>query len=293
MEQEVARSYSVTINNWTQEEYDLLADDKTAKYTLIGQEGKDATPHLQCFIQYKSPKRFTTLKERYPRAHIEVAKGNHQANFKYCTKEGNWQEYGTRPLTPKEKGDKGKEFWNNVMDLAKAGKLDEIDTATRIRYKRTLEEIAEENKPQPTESQDVTGIWYYGEPGVGKSRKARELFPGAYLKMCNKWWDYYQNQPYVIIDDFEKEHKVLGHHLKIWADRYPFLAEIKGGARVIRPEKIIITSNYVPEDIWDDPATIKAIRRRFIFTHIQSPLEPPPTKKPRIPIVIPDIINSP
>jgi len=51
--------------------------------------------------------------------------------------------------------------------------------------------------------------------------------------------------------------------LKIWADRYPFIANVKGSSVKMRPAKVIVTSNVLPEDIWTDDATVLPIYRRF------------------------------
>lgn len=81
--------------------------------------------------------------------------------------------------------------------------------------------------------------------------------------MCNKWWDNYQDESVILIEDFDKNHKVLCHHLKIWADRYGFRAEKKNGTVVIRPIKIIITSNYSINEIWEEEQDREPIQRRF------------------------------
>lgn len=84
----------------------------------------------------------------------------------------------------------------------------------------------------------------------------------------NKWWCGYEGERFVIIDDFDKEHKYMGYYLKIWADRYAFPVEVKGGRKVIRPEKIVVTSNYHPNEIWEsEPGTLKPLLKRFKVVH--------------------------
>jgi hypothetical protein len=92
--------------------------------------------------------------------------------------------------------------------------------------------------------------------------------------MCNKWWDGYDGHQVVLIEDFDKNHAVLCHHLKIWADRYSFPVEIKGMVGKIRPRKIIVTSNYHPREIWTDAADIGPILRRFKITEFSEPFDP-------------------
>ena len=72
-------------------------------------------------------------------------------------------------------------------------------------------------------------MWIWGKPGVGKSHFARQVLGLRVLpKLNNKWWDGYQSQKVVIMEDVDKETiKFLHHHLKIWSDRWGFIGETK------------------------------------------------------------------
>lgn len=47
--------------------------------------------------------------------------------------------------------------------------------------------------------------------------------------------------------------QINGHHIKQWCDHYPFKANQKGSQLLIRPEKIIVTSNYSIRECFDTP----------------------------------------
>lgn len=260
------RNWCFTLNNPTEEECVQLRDLLVrGRYAIVGNEvGENGTPHLQGYTVFLHARGLSSVKAISERAHWEPAKGNSLQNYEYCSKEGNiFLEHGDRPCTPKEKGQKEKDRWKLTVQLAKEGRIDEIEEQHFLQYYRTLRMIEKDYMKPVSDHSDVTGVWIYGEAGVGKSRKARDDYPNAYLKMCNKWWDGYQNEDAVIIDDIDTAHKVLGHHLKIWSDRYAFLAEIKGGTKKIRPKVVCVTSQYSIEDIWDDDATRDALNRRF------------------------------
>ena len=93
-------------------------------------------------------------------------------------------------------------------------------------------------------------------------------YKNAYPKLCNKWWDGYNNQKHVIMDDIGPEHKVLGQQLKIWDDRYGCILENKGGAMASAYDTFVVTSQYSIEEIFgDDDETVEALKRRFKVIH--------------------------
>lgn len=147
-------------------------------------------------------------------------------------------------------------------------KCDDIDPDIFIRYYSSLKAIARDHPVSVPNLNYLPGLWIHGPTGTGKSSLARKFYSPHYLKNINKWWDGYRGEPYVIIDDWDPNHSMLSYHLKIWTDHYPFTAEIKGGARLVRPLWIIVTSQYSIDDCFDCE-TATALNRRFIKFHLR------------------------
>lgn len=274
------RNFVFTLNNYTDEEVDVIcALGEHTKYLIFSKEvaPSTGTPHLQGYLVWKQKSTFrTTVRRLGGRAHVAVAKGNAVQNEQYvrktreCDETPNEEvyEYGTRPMTSQEKGQSEKDRYGQAKMLAVEGKLDDIDPDIYIRHYSTLKKIRDDHILD-RDLEDILSLdheWFWGESGSGKSFTARNRYPDAFLKGCNKWWDGYRGQDVVLIEDFDKKHDVLCHHMKIWADRYPFPAEVKGSSIKIRPLKIIVTSNYHPESIWQDPSDLEPILRRFKMT---------------------------
>lgn len=242
-------------------------DTLQCRYIIYGREvGESGTPHLQGFVMFDNQRTLKAVIKLFKGAHVEVAVAPLQA-IEYCKKEGDFVERGSPPMSQAQKGEKEKERWADILKAAQEGREEDIDPEIRFKYDRNIERIRDrELRKRKLEDTEEKHQWYCGASGTGKSRKARSENPDAYLKMCNKWWDGYVDQEVVLVEDFDKKHDVLCHHLKIWADRYPFPAEMKGSSVVIRPEKIIVTSNWHPREIWTEEGDLGPILRRFHVT---------------------------
>lgn len=241
--------------------------DTKADY-LVGQleRGTEGTVHLQFFVHYARCVRITHITKRFPSVHCEKVKRDNGASS-YCMKEATRVEgpytFGIAPVRRNSKTD-----WENVRTLAKAGLLDEIPAQIYICHYGSLQRIKKDHMVMPMASGELKGVWIYGPSGVGKSLSARQQFPDAYPKLCNKWWDGYQDQQYVIMDDIGPEHECLAQQLKIWSDHYPCILETKGGAQVSAFSKFVVTSQYSIDDIFKDSQSRQALHRRFKVVHM-------------------------
>lgn len=252
-------------------------DEATMEYAIVGKEVCPDTgrEHGQGFVCFRNRQRFSGAKRLVGlRAHIEPARGTVRENRDYCSKDGNFVEWGSAPKEPSVQGAEGtKRKWNQIYESAKDGNLEAIPREILVKHYSSLKRICFDNAHKEVRTLDhntPAGLWIHGPPGVGKSLWARNNCKSLFEKQINKWWDGYSKQDVVLLDDFDHVHKCLGHHLKRWADVYPFNAEVKGGAMTIRPRGIIVTSNYAPHDIFDDVSMQEAINRRFKIVLDQS-----------------------
>jgi len=93
----------------------------------------------------------------------------------------------------------------------------------------------------------------------------KATYPGAYYKHINKWFDGYQGQETVVIEDVDPDSCThMTRYFKIWGDRYAFPVEIKGGSLIIRPKMVIITSNYTMEECFKNLPDLEAMQRRYL-----------------------------
>jgi hypothetical protein len=126
--------------------------------------------------------------------------------------------------------------------------------------------------------------WVWGDTGTGKSHYVHTTYPDCFKKSPNKWWSGYAGEKVVYIEDVPRDWSGV-HVLKNWADKWPFPAENKGGdLGLIRPEKIVVSSNYCLHAVSDDPQVIEPLLRRFnvrgLFRELGSQADCPASGRP-------------
>ena len=85
------KHYCWTINNPTAADEDLIiefSDNEWCEYLVYQHEvGENGTYHLQGYLALSTKKRYTQLREWFPRTAFTQSRGNPEQNKKYCTKE--------------------------------------------------------------------------------------------------------------------------------------------------------------------------------------------------------------
>lgn len=257
-----AKSYCFTLNNYSEEEYQsclsFCANNEQVEYGIVGKEvGDGGTPHLQGYFKLRVKRDIRALRNQFSaRAHYEVARGSARSNREYCSKGGVYQEFGRKPSEVRPTRDELAVRFRAAVSEGHRGVDDfaERNPGVYLFSGHNLLRNALTLK-RPIVRPEIRVDWIWGPPGVGKSRRAHQDLPDAYVKEPRtKWWNGYLLEKDVIIDDFGPGGIDMNHLLR-WFDRYKCMVENKGGMIPLYAERFIVTSNFSPEDCFKDKFT--------------------------------------
>lgn len=266
-----ARGFYFTDFNYTEARHaELIEKLEPYTYLIIGKETcpETQTRHYQCYVHFKNPRSIHAVRKLLHPNHVDIAKGSAKQNFVYCSKEGDFEEYGKRPLDKHEvsklaseaKIEKNKRLVDKSVSLNELVQDGTLSPYQVCNLKRARDILAQESDSYTPKG--LRGLWICGPPGCGKTRMVHEVYgESLYLKPQSKWWDGYRGEKTVLLDDLDVS--ILGHYMKIWSDRYACNGEVKGSSIVLRHELFIVTTNYRIEELFSEPMLKSAIERRF------------------------------
>lgn len=239
-------------------------------YFCVGREIAPTTGqrHYQGYIYFKSQRHFGPVRNILSNLfdgiipHVEPARGSPRQNRDYCRK-------SSVPIAMLD-GDIPKFF--EIGELPRqGGRTDLQEIAKAVTQGTTISNIAHEFPSEfikyshgikqfhaivSSKPRDITVVpvvsWWFGRTGVGKSRRAFELYgTDAYIKMTDKWWDGYSGQKVVIFDDYRASLCPFHELLRI-LDRYPYRVQFKGGSIELSASVFVITTPHRPEVTWSN-----------------------------------------
>lgn len=240
-----ARKWCITLNNYTDAEYEHMVKELSSYKYVIGKEvGAEGTPHLQAYFEWTNQIDFSKVKKLFPRAHIEKAKGSTEQNLDYCSKEGDYvTNIERKPVKVK---------------LDRRGMM--LATYERVVWKDWQQEVIDIVGTLPDSR---TIHWFYeGEGNVGKSYLAKYLVLKYNAIICSgKATDVF-NQVNVWMNNNEDK---LGPELVVldcprcMADYVSYQAieclkngmlysgKYEGGVCIFPPPHVICFSNHMPD----------------------------------------------
>lgn len=268
-----AKNWCLTWNNYDEVSMQKCFDDLICAYLVFGREiSESGTEHIQGYVSFLERKTLSQVRQLIPTAHWEVMRGTPTQASQYCKKEKNFLEKGEMPLAQTEKGHSASlEQWTRIHELAKTGDKDKFLNEFPMHsflHMNKFVDLTTSYRKKPKPNDVIENHWYLGKSGSGKSRTARMRYPDAYIKPTEtKWWPDYNGEETVIIDDVGQNMEYVLEKLKIWGDHYPFQAEGKGThTGLIRPKRLIVTSQYHWDEITLDVQLREALARRFKLT---------------------------
>lgn len=281
-----SRSFCLTVNNYDNDYCDKLKTfieselSSNLEYAIYGFEtASTGTKHIQGYIYFKNARSWSSVLKSITfddliKPHLEIAKGSPSQNRVYCSKENQFHEFGKLPSQG------ARSDLQIIREDLKNGKklkdmLEDRDLSLKsIQYIENIRHFYD----TPRNFKPYV-IWIYGDSGLGKSRLSAKLAQNYDTYILNPssdgrskmWFDGYDNQEIMIINDFRSEMFNFSFLLNL-LDRYPIKVEPKGKpSRQFNSKVIIINCPkswhcYVPPS--EDPVQLS--RRISVCFNIKS-----------------------
>lgn len=272
------------------------------------ERGENGTPHLQGFLFCRDRVTVAGLKRilHVNRVHLEVMRGTSAEAIAYCQKDESrdrdagfaFCEFGERAAVPGRSGQGTRsdidEFSQRVLAGEGLAEIAEAMPSTYVLNYRGLESLRRlvVHKSRVADADGVLVpprvFWFWGPTGTGKTRTALRESAGKsiFWKMAdNHWFDGYDQQDVMILDDFRVSWFKFGFLLRL-LDIYPLTVEVKGGSAFFNTNTIYITSPKSPQEMYSNLAEAEEgqfnqlLRRITEVRYIGPPLEDPPAMAP-------------
>lgn len=245
---------------------------------------KGETDHSHVFFALAHPSRFSTIKRRFPEAHIDRAEGTAAECRAYVQKSGKWADSEKTetsiPGTFEEWGELPVERQGERVDLAllygyvKDGLSNFEIMEQNPDYMLNLEKIErarqavrEQQYRETFRKLEVTYIW--GPTGTGKTRSVMEKYSYSGVYRVTDYahpFDSYAGEDVLLLDEYSSNFKV--RDLLNFLDGYPLNLPARYSNRVACYTKVYIISNLClpkqyPDEQYNSPATFAALLRRI------------------------------
>jgi hypothetical protein len=287
-----SRKWLYTFNNPAEHGYTherikeaLLGVTSLVYWCMADEQGvAENTPHTHLYAHFQNPKLESTMRNIFPKVHLDLCRGKAQEIYEYVTKTGNHKD------TDKEQTriDGTFEEWGELPEDRQGRRNDALYFRELIKEGRSNVELYEENpeymfhggmiervrqdylwEKYRKEDRPLDVSYIYGETGIGKTSLIIEkhgLENVCRVTDYNHPFDIYRNEPVIVFDEFES--KLTITDMNNYLDRYPLVLPARYRGKQACYLTVYVVSNsplnrqyqnvqHEKPDVW------KAFLRRF------------------------------
>ena len=289
-----SRKWSLVINNPQECGLDhsaiveILRKFSPAYFCMADEIATTGTYHTHIFLYSPSPIRFSTVKNRFPTAHIDKTYGSAKENRDYIRKEGKWAETDKAETNlpdtfwewgdmPAEKEEKAPQMYKLIQEVREGISTANIiegspNLAFRVRDIDTLRQTLLSDR-YASENRKIE-VWYiFGASGTGKTRGIYERHDAKDICRITNYrngrgisFDGYTGQDVLVFEEFHSQIPI--EDMLNYLDIYPLSLPARYSDRVACYTRVYITSNLPLEKQyrnvqWDSLETWRAFIRRI------------------------------